>query len=71
MDRMPTVQKITVEVPVDLLEQAQRATGEGVTSTVRRGLELVARTTAYDQLRAMKGKMKLSRAWTDLKHDRR
>ncbi len=69
--RMPTVQKITVEVPVDLLERAQRATGEGVTGTVRRGLELVARTTAYDRLRAMKGKVKFARTWTDLKHDRR
>ena len=58
-------------MPVDLLEQAQRATGEGVTSTVRRGLELVARTTAYDRLRTMKGRVKLARTWTDLKHNHR
>lgn len=34
--------KITLEIPRDLLDQAQRSTGEGVTATVRRGLELLA-----------------------------
>lgn len=35
---MSTSQKITVEVPLDLLDRAQRVTGEGITATVRRGL---------------------------------
>jgi len=68
---MSTSQKITVEVPADLLEQAQRATGEGITSTVRRGLELVTRAEAYERLREQRGKLKLSRPWRELKHDRR
>ena len=68
---MGTSQKITVEVPADLLEQAQRATGEGITSTVRRGLELVTRAQAYERLREKRGKIKFSRTWSELKHDRR
>ena len=36
---METVRKITVEVPQDLLEKAQRASGTGITQTVRAGLQ--------------------------------
>lgn len=64
-------QKITVEVPAELLEQAQRVTGQGITGTVRRGLELVARADAYERLRGMRGKVRLSHTWQQLKHDRR
>ncbi len=32
---MDTARKITVEVPLELLEKAQRASGTGVTQTVR------------------------------------
>ncbi len=38
---METARKITVEVPQDLLEKAQRASGTGITQTVRTGLQLV------------------------------
>ena len=68
---MSTSQKITVEVPLDLLERAQRVTGEGITGTVRRGLELVARANAYDDLRRARGTMKLTPGWAELKFDRR
>jgi hypothetical protein len=68
---MVTSQKITVEVPADLLEQAQRVTGEGITGTVRRGLELVARADAYERLRALRGKLRLAPSWRELKRDRR
>ena len=36
---METVRKITVEVPLDLLEKAQLASGTGITQTVRAGLD--------------------------------
>ena len=39
---METARKITVEVPPELLEKAQRASGSGITQTVRTGLQLVA-----------------------------
>jgi len=68
---MSTSRKITVVVPTGLLEQAQRVTGEGITGTVRRGLELVARSDAYDRLRGLRGKLRLPPSWRQLKHDRR
>jgi hypothetical protein len=62
--------KITVELPDDLLEKAQRASGAGITATVRTGLQLVAASQAYAKLRQLRGKVKLSRTAADLKADR-
>lgn len=52
--------KVTVELPADLLERAQKSTGEGITGTIRRGLELVAAARAQEQLKALRGKVKFS-----------
>lgn len=67
---METARKITVEIPSELLEKAQRATGNGVTQTVRAGLELVAASEAYAGLRKLRGKVRFSRTAADLKSDR-
>ncbi len=37
-----TAPKITVEIPEDLLEKAQQASGAGITQNVRTALELLA-----------------------------
>jgi hypothetical protein len=65
------VRKITVEVPEDLLRRAQRSTGEGVTATIRKGLELVAASRAYDELRKLRGRVDLSIDLAALRKDRR
>jgi hypothetical protein len=39
---METERKITVEVPLELLENAQRASGAGIAQTVRTSPQLVA-----------------------------
>lgn len=52
--------KVTVELPVDLLDKARKTTGEGITGTIRRGLELVAAVRAQHDLKALKGKVKFS-----------
>ncbi len=57
---MPDTRKITVEVPEELLERAQQSSGEGVTATVRQGLALVAAGRAYEELRKLRGKVRLS-----------
>src|SRR5882762_5618895 len=44
---MGTARKITVEIPRELLEKAQRASGTGVTQTVCTGLQLVAASRTY------------------------
>lgn len=67
---MDAARKITVEVPADLLERAQRASGLGVTQTVRTGLSLVAASQAYAQLRKWRGRVKFSRSLERLKADR-
>jgi hypothetical protein len=67
---METGRKITVEVPVDLLEKAQRASGTGVTQTVRAGLQLVAASRTYARLRRLRGKVRFTRTLGELKADR-
>jgi len=67
---MSTARKITVEVPAELLERAQRASGTGITGTVRTGLQLVAASQAYARLRQLRGKIRFSQTLTDLKADR-
>jgi hypothetical protein len=62
--------KVTVELPVALLERARASTGEGITGTIRRGLELVAATRAQEQLRALRGKVKFSIKLDELREDR-
>ena len=70
MKIMNTARKITVEVPEKLLERAQEASGEGITQTVRTGLQLVAGSRTYARLRELRGKVKFSRTATDLKDNR-
>jgi hypothetical protein len=67
---METTLKITVEVPPELLEKAQRASGAGITQTIRSGLQLVAASHTYARLRALRGKVGFSRATAKLKADR-
>jgi len=67
---METARKITVEVPPELLEKAQRATGTGITQTVRTGLQLVAASQAYERLRGLRGKVRFTRTLEELKADR-
>jgi hypothetical protein len=69
-DRMPTVRKITVEVPAVLLTKAQKASGAGITQTIRTGLELVAAGRAYERLLKLQGKVRFSQTLEELKADR-
>jgi hypothetical protein len=64
---MEAARKITVEVPVELLEKAQRASGSGVTQTVRTGLQLVAASQAYARLRQLRGKVRFTLTSDELK----
>jgi hypothetical protein len=67
---MGAPRKITVEIPPELLEKAQRASGAGVTQTVRTGLELLAASDTYARLRRFRGKVRFSRTLEQLKDDR-
>jgi hypothetical protein len=65
-----TARKITVEIPRELLEKAQRASGAGITQTVRTGLQLVAASRTYARLRQLRGKVHFRRTLAELKADR-
>jgi hypothetical protein len=67
---MERARKITVEVPPDLLKKAQRASGAGITQTVRAGLQLMAASEAYARLLRFRGKVRFSRSVEELKDDR-
>ena len=71
IEGMSGARKVTVELPADLLRRAQKSTGDGITSTIRRGLELVAAGEAYRGLRNMRGKVSLSIDLDTLRDDRK
>jgi hypothetical protein len=62
--------RITVRIPSELLAKAQRASGAGITKTVRTGLQLVAASEAYARLRQLRGTVRFSRRSAELKADR-
>jgi hypothetical protein len=68
---MSQQRKITVSVPEDLLVSAQKETGAGVTETVREGLKKLASLRAQRELLTLRGKVKFSMTWEDMKEDRR
>lgn len=68
---MGAARKVTVQLPEALLRKAQRSTGEGVTATIRRGLELVAAAHAQEELRRLQGKVAFSIDLRKLRADRR
>jgi hypothetical protein len=65
-----SVRKVTVHVDRDLLRRAQKRTGEGVTATIRHGLELVAASEVYERLHALRGKVRFSVDQRALREDR-
>jgi hypothetical protein len=50
--------KITVNVPVSVLENAVKITGKGITSTIIEGLEELDRRAKRSALRALRGKVR-------------
>ena len=67
---MDPTQRITVHVPADLLEKARRSTGQGITATVREGLQLVAAAEAYREVRALRGRVRVPVDLDKLREDR-
>ena len=67
---MEALRKITVEIPEALLEKAQEASGAGITQTVRTALQILAASQVYDRLLQMRGKVRFSRTYEELKEDR-
>jgi hypothetical protein len=68
---MEARRKITVLVRSELLAKAQKASRAGIRETVRKGLELLAASDAYDRLLNIRGKVKFSVDLHELRSDRR
>jgi hypothetical protein len=63
--------KVTVHLPDDLLKRAQKATGQGITETVRQGLRLVAAGDTFRRVANLRGTVKFSVDFARLRDDRR
>ncbi|HUF48871.1 MAG TPA: hypothetical protein VMM93_13725 [Vicinamibacterales bacterium] len=59
-----------MELPAALLKRARASTGEGITGTIRRGLEMVAAARAQEQSLALRGKVRFSIDLDRLREDR-
>lgn len=62
--------KITVMVPEELLERAQKSTGQGITETIRQGLRLVAAGETFRRVAGLRGSVKFSVDLARLRDDR-
>jgi Arc/MetJ-type ribon-helix-helix transcriptional regulator len=68
--RMGEMRKITVEVPDDDLAAAREYTGAGISETVRAALARLRSDQAQKKARALRGKVKFSMTWQEMKYDR-
>jgi hypothetical protein len=57
---MQQMKRITLMLPIDLLERSRAVTGKDIRSTIREGLEGVVASRAHQALRRLRGKVKLS-----------
>jgi hypothetical protein len=62
------LKKVTVNLPVETLENATRLTGKGITPTILEGLHEIERRAKRSALRALKGKVRVE---LDLEETRR
>jgi len=67
---MGEMRKITVEVSKDDLDAAQEYTGTGVSETVRTALAKLRSDSAQKRALALRGKVKFSMTWQEMKYDR-
>jgi hypothetical protein len=67
---MGEMRKITVEVPERDLTAAQEYVGGGVTETVRTALAHLRSALAQKRALELRGKVKFSMTWQEMKHDR-
>jgi hypothetical protein len=53
-----TAKKVTVNLPTDVLEKAQKITGQGITPTIIEGLRELERREQLSALRQLRGKVR-------------
>ena len=66
---MAKVRKITVLLPANLIADAQKATGEGVTETLRQALKGIVHSSWSRRLLALEGRAPLKLDVDELRED--
>ena len=56
---MNATRRVTANLPIDLLDQATKASGKGITETLVAGLALVKRSAAARKAKALRGRIHL------------
>jgi hypothetical protein len=56
---MNGTRRVTANLPIDLLDQATKASGKGITETLVAGLTLVKRSAAARKAKALRGRIHL------------
>ncbi len=67
---MNAQRKVTVHLPEELLDKAQKASGQGITETVRQGLQLIAAGDTFRRVSMLRGRVKFSVGAKQLREDR-
>jgi len=62
--------KVTVMLPAELLDRALKASGQGLTATLRKGLELISARDTYNSLLKLKEKFDFKIDLADSRRDR-
>jgi hypothetical protein len=55
----PAIKRVTVNLPAQLLQDAEAVTGRGITETLVEGLRLIARRRAHAKALALRGRLDL------------
>ncbi len=63
------LQKVTVNLPTNLLKEATQNTGLGITETLRKSLELLNASAFYEEALSKKGKIKFGITVKNLRED--
>jgi hypothetical protein len=53
------VKRITANLPTELLDEAAKITGQGITETLTEGLLMIRRAHAFEKALALRGKIHL------------
>lgn len=69
--KSPTLRKVTMELPEDLVREALEETQESLTETVRQGLQILIARRAGRGLAELRGKLDLKLDLAELRRDRR
>jgi hypothetical protein len=67
--KQQAMRKVTVMLPKELVRRATAATRQGLTPTIRQGLQNVVVADAYERARQLRGKVKFSINVDELRED--